>query len=237
VPQFDKARLAFGEDDVAVVIGIEQYKNVPKSDYSYTDAKLMKAYLLALGFAERNIEFLSDDNATLSAIKKTIERWLPNRVKPHSRVFIYYSGHGAPEPTKGDAYIVPYDGDPNYLEDTAYPLKKLYEELNNLNSKEIIVAFDACFSGSGGRSVIAKGARPLVMMAESPVLSENAVILRATQGSQISKALKEGKRTIAEIYEYIKPVVEDEAKRLNVQQSPNLTPDIERVKGKFALLR
>jgi hypothetical protein len=253
VPQFDKARLAFGEDDVAVVIGIEQYKNVPKSDYSYTDAKLMKAYLLALGFAERNIEFLFDDNATLSAIKKTIERWLPNRVKPHSRVFIYYSGHGAPEPTKGDAYIVPYDGDPNYLDYTAYPLKKLYEELNKLNAKEIIVAFDACFSGAGGRSVLAKGARPLVMMAEAPLLPKNAVILSATQGSQIStsspekghgiftyyflKALKEGKKTIAEIYEYIKPLVEDEAKRLNVQQSPNLNPDIERVRGRFTLLR
>jgi hypothetical protein len=49
--------------------------------------------------------------------------------------------------------------------------------------------------------------------------------------------LKEGKKTIAEIYEYIKPLVEDEAKQLNVQQSPSISPDIEKLKGRFILRR
>jgi hypothetical protein len=38
-----------------------------------------------------------------------------------------------------------------------------------------------------------------------------------------------------EIYEYIKPLVEDEAKTLNVQQSPSLSPDVEKLKGRFGL--
>jgi len=49
------------------------------------------------------------------------------------------------------------------------------------------------------------------------------------------KALKDGKKTIAEIYEYIKPLVEDEAKAINVQQSPSVSPDAEKIKGRFGL--
>jgi uncharacterized caspase-like protein len=76
-------------------------------------------------------------------------------------------------------------------------------------------------------------------------------ILSATQGTQIStsnpekghgvftyyflKALKEGKKSLAEIYEYIKPLVEDEAKELNVQQSPSISPEPEKLRGRFEL--
>jgi uncharacterized caspase-like protein len=112
-------------NDIAVVIGIERYKSLPASDYSSSDARIVKDYLKALGFQERNIELILDESATKSAIEKFIEARLPNRVKPDSRIFVYYSGHGAPEPKTGDAYIVPYDGDPNYLEVTGYPLKRL----------------------------------------------------------------------------------------------------------------
>ncbi len=242
-----------GDQDIAIVIGIEKYQNIPKSDYSAGDAKLVKSYFKALGFAERNIEFITDERATKSSIEKSIEAWLPNRVKKDSKVIVYYSGHGAPEPKTGDAYIVPFDGDPNYLEVTGYPLKRLYDKLGKLQVAEVVVLLDSCFSGAGGRSVLAKGARPLVMMTEASVISSNMAILSATQGTQIStsspekrhgvftyyflKALKEGKKTIAEIYEYIKPLVEDEAKTLNVQQSPSISPDAEKLKGRFILRR
>ncbi|MBA3061176.1 MAG: hypothetical protein FP832_05965, partial [Nitrospirae bacterium] len=107
--------------------------------------------------------------------------------------------------------------------------------------------------GAGGRSVLAKGARPLVMMTDVSVLSSNMAVLSATQGTQIStsspekghgvftyyflKAVKDGKKTLSEIYEYIKPLVEDEAKQLNVQQSPSISPDAEKLKGRFLLRR
>ena len=240
-----------GDNDLAVIIGIESYKGLPRSDYSKGDAEFMKDYLKALGFQPRNIEFLIDIDATKSSIEKSIEAWLPNRVKPDSRVIVYYSGHGAPELKTGNAYLVPYDGDPNYLEVTGYPLKRLYDKLGKLQAAEVVVLLDSCFSGLGGRSVLAKGARPLVMMADTSVLSQNMAVLSATQGSQIStsspekghgiftyyflKAIKDGKKTIADIYEYIKPMVEDEAKMLNVQQSPSISPDVEKVKGKFIL--
>ncbi|MDO9527660.1 MAG: caspase family protein [Syntrophales bacterium] len=250
-PFFSKASKIMGDNDYAIIIGIEAYGSLPKSDYSYDDAKLVKDYLKALGVKERNIELLTDEKATLSGIMKSIEAWLPNKLKKGGKVFVYYSGHGAPNPVTGEAFIVPYDGDPNYLDVTGYPMKRLYEKLGRLQASEVIVVLDSCFSGAGGRSVLAKGARPLVMTSQSAVLPQNMVVLSATQSSQIStssqekgygiftyyflKALKNGKKSAAEIYEYVKPHVEDDAKSINVQQSPSINPNLDNLRGRFAL--
>lgn len=238
-------------NNLAVIIGIEKYQNVPRSDYSESDAGLVKDYLRALGFQERNIEYLANEKATYTAIKKSIETWLPNRIKRDSKVFIYYSGHGAPDVRNGHAYILPYDGDPNYLPDTAYPLNRMFDSLAILNASEVSVILDSCFSGAGGRSVIARGVRPLVMTKEIKISNDKLAVMTATQGSQISisspekghgiftfyflKALKDGKKNIAEIYEYIKPLVEDDAKSLNIQQSPSLNQSPDKIAGRFQL--
>ncbi len=250
-PVFQASEKIMGDNDLAVIIGIEGYQSLPKSDYSYDDAVLFKAYARALGFKERNIELLTEERATLSGIVKSVDIWLANKAKPTSRILVYYSGHGAPDPATGEAYLVPYDGDPNYLAVTGYSLKRLYETLGKLPAAEVIIVLDACFSGTGGRSVLAKGARPLVLATNRIAVPKNLVVLSATQGSQIStsspakghgvftyyflKALKDGKKNIAEIFQSIKPQVEDEAKELNVQQSPSVTPDVERIKGGFSL--
>lgn len=240
-------------NDIAIVIGIETYQGIPKSDYSRSDAELVKEYLKALGFQERNINLIVNERATKSRIETAIEGWLPNHVKKDSRIVLYYSGHGAPEPSTGEAYIVPFDGDPNYLATSGYSLKRLYEKLRVLKTYETIVILDSCFSGAGGRSVLAKGARPLVIVKDTTVPPRNMAVLTATQGTQIStsspekgygiftyyflSALKNGKKTVAEIYEYVKPLVEDEARALNVEQSPSINPDPDKLKGKFYLRR
>lgn len=115
------------------------------------------------------------------------------------------------------------------------------------------IVIDACFSGAGGRSVLAKGARPLVMMTTGAVLPANIVVLSSTQGSEISssspekehgiftyyflKGIKDGKKTLADIYAYIKPLVEDEARRQNVQQSPSINPEPTKLQGQFYLFK
>lgn len=88
--------------------------------------------------------------------------------------------------------------------------------------------------------MLAKGARPLVVMREGHALSPNMAVLAATQGTQIStsspdkghgvltyyflKAIKDGKKELGEIYSTITPQVEDEAKLLNVSQTPQPEP-------------
>ncbi len=251
-PAFSPAETIMGDNDLAVIIGIEGYSSLPKSDYSFDDAQLVKKYVRALGIKERNIDFITDEKATLSGIAKSLEVWLKNKAREDGRVFVYYSGHGAPDPSSGESYLVPYDGDPSYLSVTGYPLKKLYSVLGGLRAKEVVIVIDACFSGAGGRSVLAKGARPLVIMTEPTSLPyPHLASLTAAQANQIStsspdkghgvftyyflKAIKDGRRNLSEIYLYMKPLVEDEAKGLNVNQSPSLNPTADHLTGKFYL--
>jgi uncharacterized caspase-like protein len=178
---------------------------------------------------------------------KYFEKWLPNNVEKGSTVFVYYSGHGAPNPKTGDAYLVPYDGDPSFIDETGYSLKRMYAALGKLPAKKIIVALDSCFSGAGGRSVIAKGSRPLVMnLQTATALAANMTVLSASSGEQTSstydekghglftyfmlKGIKDenvvkpdGSIAINDLFDYIKPQVERIArKQYNNEQSPQL---------------
>lgn len=236
---------------VAIVIGIEKYQSLPTAGFVRSDAGLMREYLKAMGYQDRNIEFLTDDRATFTSIRKAIETWLPNRINTQSRVTVYYAGHGAPDPQSGEAYIVPYDGDPNYLPDTGYPLKRLYERLEKLPAKQVVVMIDACFSGAGGRGVLAAGARSLVRIEKAKPKGARIVVLTSTQGSQIStsspdkkhglftyyllKALQENNQDLSAVFDYLKPRVEDEAKRMNVEQTPSISQESSAIKGVFRL--
>ncbi len=102
----------------AVVIGIEQYRQkLPKADYAVADAKTMTEYLTkVMGYPEENVVTLTNDRASLTDFIKYFEKWLFNNVEKDSSVFIYYSGHGAPNTKTGDAFLVPYDGDPSFIE-------------------------------------------------------------------------------------------------------------------------
>jgi uncharacterized caspase-like protein len=200
-----------------------------------------------MGYPEENIVTLTNENATKSDFEKYFEKWLWNNVEKESVVFVYFSGHGAPNPGSGDAYLVPYDGDPSFIEQTGYSLKRLYNALGKLPAKEIIVALDSCFSGAGGRSVLAKGARPLVMNLEnSMVLPKNMTVMSASSGEQISSTYDEkshglftyfmlkgiknedvirpdGSIRMDDLFGYIKPQVERIArKQYNNEQSPQL---------------
>jgi len=226
----------------AIVIGVEKYRQkLPKADYADNDARIMAEYLTkVMGYPEENIVTLINDRAAKSDFEKYLGKWLPNNVEKDSSVFIYYSGHGAPNPKTGDAYLVPYDGDPSFIEETGYPLKRLYAKLDMLQAKEIIVVLDSCFSGAGGRSVLAKGARPLVMNMDKQVLhSDRIAILSAAAGNQISsthdkkghglftyfllKGIKEGNTQLGTLYNYLKPQVERIARKTyNNEQTPGL---------------
>ncbi len=51
------------------------------------------------------------------------------------------------------------------------------------------------------------------------------------------KALQGGKKDMADIFVYLKPLVEDDAKELNADQSPSISPSPEKIKGRFVLVR
>jgi uncharacterized lipoprotein YehR (DUF1307 family) len=233
----------------AMVIGIENYRQkLPKADFATADAKTFTEYLTrVMGYPEENVITLMNEHATYTDLVKYFEKWLPNNVETGSSVFIYFSGHGAPDPKTGGAYLVPYDGDPSFIAETGYSLKRMYDSLEKLPAREIIVALDSCFSGAGGRSVIAKGVRPLVMNLQGSLsLSRNITVLSASSGDQISatydekghglftyfllKGMKDedvirqdGSIKMVDLFSYIKPQVERIArKKYNNEQTPQL---------------
>jgi uncharacterized caspase-like protein len=232
-------------DDFAVIVGIEKYSEVPPAQFADRDAKAMRDSLVAMGYPERNIVLLQGERATKTGLIKNLETWLPRNVNDKSTVFFYYSGHGAPDPKNGQAYLVPFDGDPQYLEDTGYPMKRLYEKLGALKVKQVIVAMDSCFSGAGGRSVLAKGTRPLVGKVDlGQSGGRNIISLTASASDQISGTIDEqghgaftyyllrgingaarddkGSVTVKSLYEYLLPNVQDSAHRSNRDQTPQL---------------
>lgn len=228
-------------DDYALVVGIEKYSKLPEAKFAENDADAVKKHLLALGYPERNIILLKGGQATRGAIQGYVEEWLPKNSKPGSRVFVYFSGHGSPDVKTGDAYLVPWDGDAMFLKSTAYPLKSLYGSLSKLKAKRVLVALDSCFSGAGGRSVLAEGARPLVTRVDEIQAPAGVTVLSAASGDEITatlkdqshgaftyyllKALGDGKTTAKAAYESLKPKVQDEAHRQNREQTPLLLGD------------
>lgn len=232
-------------DNFAVIVGIEKYSSLPEAQYAAHDAQAVKTHLLALGYPERNIKMLVDSKATNGGLAEKLGAWLPRNVGENSTVFFYFSGHGAPDPQTGEAYLVPWDGDPQSLEDTAYPLMRLYAKLGALKAKRVIVALDSCFSGAGGRSVLPKGARPLVnkIVVSRPV-DGRAIVFAASAANEISGTIGEqehgaftyyflkglngggidgaGRVTAKSLYDFLAPKVRDAAARQDRDQTPQL---------------
>jgi uncharacterized caspase-like protein len=136
------------------------------------------------GIREEQIRVILDDRATRSDIDKELA-WLEKNVPEGARIAFYFSGHGVPDAASGTPYLLPYDGDPKYVDRTAIQLSQVIEQLGKTKAREAMVFLDSCFSGSGGRSVLPPGTRPLVrvkQVAPGPKVS----VLSASSGAEIS---------------------------------------------------
>lgn len=249
VDRIPSSRGAKKKNAYAVVVGIGRYREkLPSADYADKDAELVGEYLTkVLGYPEENVVVRLNERATRTDLVKYFEEWLRNNVEPGASVFIYYSGHGTPNVKSGEAFLVPYDGDPAFTDSTAYPLKQLYAALDKLPAKDVTVVLDSCFSGAGGRSVLAKGARPMVLTVDAPAqASGKTVVLAASGGDQISNSYeekghglltyyflkglqgdadadKDGGIGMPELFDYVKPNVQRVArKQYNSEQTPQL---------------
>ncbi|WP_447975034.1 caspase family protein [Nitrospira sp. Kam-Ns4a] len=254
-----------GRDAVALVIGISQYRDesIPQVRYARRDAEIMAAYLESVaGVSRSKMKVLLDEGATSSDLAAYVEEWLPRQVKPDTTVFVYYAGHGMPNLSNGKAFLVPYDGHPDFTS-KLYPLDRLYEKLDSLPSKQVVVMLDSCFSGATGRSVLPSGARPMGLVMDMGATVKKAVVLSAASGTQISsdyddqghglftyfllKGLRgeadtDGNGTIQveELYDFVRDQVTKVAsEKLNRDQTPLIlpTPDSLGPKGKIQITR
>ncbi|MEL6628505.1 MAG: caspase family protein, partial [Bacteroidota bacterium] len=181
---------------IAVVIGNRDYQNpdVPRVDYALQDAASMRKYLEeAYGFDPNNIIFLSnatqaDFNGTFGT-KDDHKARLFNLVKENeSDVFVFYSGHGAPDLETEEAYFVPVDCDPSLVRFNGYAINTLYNNLAKIPYRTLTVVLDACFSGTSDRGTLIPRASlvRIKSSANSIFKDPKAMIFTSATGTQIA---------------------------------------------------
>ncbi|MEQ8550722.1 MAG: caspase family protein [Cyclobacteriaceae bacterium] len=236
----------------AVVIGNAQYTNTSNVDYAVHDARAMKEYLInTMGFYPENV-FL-EENATQTDFRK----WFGNEsshkgrlynlayenIETNTDLFIFYAGHGAPDPNTKSGYFLPADCEPNYIDVTAYPAELLFSNINKIGAKSTTIVMDACFSGNG----VITGLSAVAIKPKDFGDIENGIVITSSSGTQPSawyeeknhglfsyyflKALREpatdvdgnGEVTIDEIYTYVENMVPRKARGLrNLDQNPTI---------------
>lgn len=142
-------------NSIGVIIGIEDYQNLPPAPYAVNDAMIIEKYFKDL-LGIDNIVFLTnkdvvglkfDDifNPDYGELQKAI-------VKDETELFVFYSGHGIPNKKGDDVYLFPYDGKIERVNLQGYSLSNLYTSLNELGARRVTLFVDACFSGSSKTS-------------------------------------------------------------------------------------
>ena len=185
------------EYGIAVVIGNKDYEHAPNVDFAINDAQIIRNYVKkALGYKEVNT--ISRDDAKQSDLysifgnEGNYKGQLYNyAVKGQSEVFVYYSGHGAPDPNTSQGYLVPVDCDPNTVALNGYPLQLLMNNLQKLiedkQVKQVTVVLDACFSGGSEAGTLLKNVSPVsIRLKDQDVASDKMTVFTSTSGDQLS---------------------------------------------------
>ncbi len=183
-------------DAFAVVIGNKDYTNAPRVEYALNDAAIMKRYLVTtMGFQADNIIYIENasqsDMTRVFGNESNFKGQLYDYVRKGSEVYIYYSGHGAPDTDSKEGYIVPVDCDPTHVGLNGYSLKTLYSNLDKIDAekglKHVTVVLDACFSGSSAKGSLLANVSPIyITVNKDAMASANATIITSASGDQVS---------------------------------------------------
>jgi Caspase domain len=150
---------AHAEKRVALVIGNNDYKNVPKLQKAVNDARTMGDTLKQLGFS-----VMVAENQNRQAFSETLLAF-DKAVEPGDTAFFFYAGHGFE--IAGQNFLLPTDvpaaseGQEELVRDASVLADRIIERLQNKKARTAILVFDACrnnpFERSGTRAVAGGG--------------------------------------------------------------------------------
>lgn len=182
---------ANNEKTFAVIIANEDYTAVPPVPMAGNDGRVFAQYCeKTLGLPKENIR--QYPNATYGVMIRAIQD-ITNIASAYNdiRVIFYYAGHGIPNESSRDAFLLPIDADGSQTE-ACYPLKKLYSELSSLGAKQVVVFLDACFSGSTGEGgTLMASARGVALVARQERPTGNLVVFSAASDDQTAFPYKD----------------------------------------------
>jgi|GEM_PF-6055976 len=131
----------------ALVIGIDNYRNIPKLQTATHDARAVAKLLQsAYGFS---VKLLID--ATRSQISDAFDE-LRKNLTEQDNLLIYYAGHGYLDTSSDRGYWLPADAEGNrrgnWLSNAA-----LTDTVRAVRAKHVLVVADSCYAGTITRSV------------------------------------------------------------------------------------
>ena len=231
------------ENTFAVIIANENYMQESKVTFALNDGKMFGLYCEeVLGLPKENIRIFND--ATLNQIRGGVN-WLKKvaeAYKGEANLIFYYAGHGVPDESTKDAYMLPVDGYGNDLV-TAYKMEDLYSKLSSCPNKQTLVFLDACFSGKQRSGEEMATARAVGISTRKAAPKGNMVVFSAAQGDETAYPYKEkqhgmftyyllkklqqsrGNVTLGELSSYIKDNVMRKSVVTNTKsQTPTVQP-------------
>lgn len=152
--------------DRALLVGVGEYENqgvnsLPGIDL---DVKMMRDNAQLMGFSERNVKVLRDQDATVAGVSSAIRNWL-GRAGKNDRVLFYFSGHGThvydlsgDEPDGKDEVLCMYGTRPVQKQGRANLDGVLLDDefallLDGLESENVLIVLDNCHSGTATKSI------------------------------------------------------------------------------------
>jgi formylglycine-generating enzyme required for sulfatase activity len=182
-------RIGGGENDAAVIVGIESYKHAPAVPGAVDNALAWHRHLVdGLGVPVDRVRLLTDDAATHEAIERAVDA-AARTAGASGKVWFVFIGHGAPARTGDDGLLLDVDvrRTVDSMEDRSLHRSKLLARLE-ASAAQPVVVLDACFSGqTGGDEAIAEGIQPLRLT--TLVTPKRAVVLSGAKADQFAGAL------------------------------------------------
>ena len=157
----------------ALVIGNNQYKNLPNLKTAINDAEeTAKVLKTKYGFST-TLLINADRYQILSALHK-----LRTELKAGDNLLVYYAGHGDLDKVNDRGYWLPVDADANnsanWISNVA-----ITDMLNTLPAKHVMVIADSCYSGTLTRTAV-----PRVDSSIPPEIQEKWIKLMAKSRSR-----------------------------------------------------
>src|SRR3954470_4762384 len=144
---------------VALVIGNNDYRNVPKLQKAVNDARTMGDALRQLGFS-----VMVAKNQTRQAFSQSLLAF-DAAIEKGDTAFFFYAGHGFE--IAGQNFLLPTDvpaateGQEELVRDASILADRIIERLQNRQARTAILVFDACrnnpFERAGTRAVAGRG--------------------------------------------------------------------------------
>ncbi len=167
----------------AFIIANENYESLAKVPCAINDGKIFADYCRkTLGLPEDHVHFETDLTFAKMGQFVTLLTDIA-QYNPNSHIIFYYAGHGAPNETTKEAFLMPVDAyrvDPMFC----YGLDKLYIQFKALANNRVTVFLDACFSGTNRDEQMLASARGVAIAPKANNVQGNLVVFSAASGDQ-----------------------------------------------------